>query len=223
MDLNYFAIKNKTDKSSLIHNYCDDYQEAIERYLSKSKVASLSVLEIGVNNGASLRMWSDYFISLHVNHRIVGVDINPEAKKSENQQRLISVEIGDQSDAAFLERVIAQHGPFDLVIDDGSHLSHHQQASFFFLFPHVKSGGIYIVEDVCTSYWNGYTNPGETTMVNFCKSLIDDVNFRGFAPEGKVDRNEKRLIEHAKKQGLEINTSIRSIHFFNSTIIIYRR
>jgi hypothetical protein len=222
MKLDYFAIKNKTDKSSLTHGYCMHYEDAIELYLKKNNIDSFLILEIGVYAGASLNMWSDYLKSLRIKHTIVGIDLDPSAMTSQNMNRNIFVEIGDQTDLLFLRKIIDKYGHFDVIIDDGSHVCMHQQMSFSFLFDFVKNGGIYIVEDACTSYWAQYNNNGTISMIEYCKSLIDDVNFHGIAPEGKVDREESRLIDYIEANNLKINTSIMSIHFCNSTILIHK-
>ena len=219
--LDYFAIKHGTDKSSLRHDYCQDYEDAIERYLKVSKQGSIKLMEIGVWTGSSLRMWNDYFNCLGIENRVVGIDINPTAKQYEGGN--IYVEIGSQIDMPFLLKTELAHGPFDIILDDGSHITSHQRQSFEALFPGLKSNGLYIVEDVCTSYWNDYTTARQPTMIEYCKALVDDVNFHGYLAEGKIDRRPDRLIECAKKENLALNTSIKSIHFFNSTIIIYKR
>lgn len=223
MKLDYFAIKNETDKSSLVHGYCEHYEDAIELYLSKHNIKSLSLLEIGVYAGSSLRMWRDYFNDLRINYNIIGIDLNPSSMQANNQESGIFVEIGDQTDMAFLNDVVNRHGPFDIIIDDGSHIVEHQKKSFTFLFEYLKPGGIYIIEDVCTSYWSAFNERGNSSIVDFCKKLVDDVNFYGIAPDGKTDRNEKKLVQYARTNSLKINTSIRSVHFFNSTILIQKR
>lgn len=122
------------------------------------------VLEIGVLGGGSLEMWSDYF---GVGSKIVGIDINSACKKYERQG--ISICIGSQNDEKFLRRVVDEYGPFDIVIDDGSHLSEHQITSFECLFPKMNKNGIYLCEDVHSSYlpfWNGKMCVGEKRLLN---------------------------------------------------------
>lgn len=223
MKLDYFAIKNGTDKSSLIHGYCNHYEDAIEIYLKRNNIDILSLLEIGVYSGSSLNMWSDYFNYIRVKNNIVGIDLNPSAIIAQSSERNIVVEIGDQTDVAFLNHIAGKYGPFDIIIDDGSHACEHQQKSFTFLFKFLKSGGIYIIEDVCTSYWPQFNNDGAFSAIEYCKKLVDDVNFQGIAPGGKVDRNECALVDYVNANNLNIVTSIRSIHFCNSTILIHKR
>lgn len=141
--LDALGIKHQTDKSSFHHNYLHYYEGLIGHLRSKPK---LNVLEIGVYDGASLRMWSDYF----PNAMIVGADIDPRTLAFATSQ--CRVEMVDQSDVAQLMRVATTHGPFDLVVDDGSHQWDHQITSLRTLYPFVKPGGYYVVEDIHTSY-----------------------------------------------------------------------
>lgn len=223
MSLDHFAIRNNTDKSSLHHDYCQYYEDAIEAYLKRHPVSSFSLLEIGVKEGGSLRMWSEYLDSIGLNHRIVGIDLDPLAVSAQNTDKNIFVEIGDQRDTAFLSRIVEEYGPFDMIVDDGSHVCKHQHKSFVALFSYLKRAGIYVVEDVCTSYWPEYNDQGRYSMIEFCKSLVDDINFHGITANGTLDRKEGLLIEHVIARRLDINTAIRSIHFFNSTILIHKR
>ncbi len=166
---------------------------------------------------------SDYLEFIGLSHKIVGIDLDPVAMGAEDADKNILVEIGDQADVKFLDSIAKKYGAFDVIIDDGSHVCKHQYASFNCLFEHLKSGGIYIVEDVCTSYWPEYNEHGSFSMVEFCKTLVDDVNFFGITTGNTLDRNENAIIEHIMSNRLNINTSISSMQFFNSTILIYKR
>jgi hypothetical protein len=138
-----------------------------------------SVFEIGVGGGDdpleggnSLRMWRSYFPGATV----YGLDIC--AKRLPPEPRIVVLQ-GDQSDQAFLAKLGASYGPFDLVIDDGSHFGRHQSASFAALFPAVRPGGLYVLEDLETAYWESYEGgpPGTPgTGVALAKEFLDDVN-----------------------------------------------
>ena len=135
-----------TDKSSLHHDYLRFY----ERFLAELRSADkLTVLEIGVNEGASVRMWEQYFTCALV----IGVDINPAAAVHARDR--IRIEIANQSDVADLVALATKYGPFDLVVDDGSHLWDNQITTFQWLYPFVRQGRYYILEDIDTSY-GGY-------------------------------------------------------------------
>jgi cephalosporin hydroxylase len=123
------------------------YLEVYERYFSPYRSKPCKILEIGVQNGGSLQLYKKYFPFAE---KIVGIDIDPNSKNAEADN--IFVEIGSQADVDFLAEVNDTHGPFDIVIDDGSHVFEHQIASFEALFPLASSTAVYIVEDVHTSY-----------------------------------------------------------------------
>ncbi|MBX3497329.1 MAG: hypothetical protein KF769_13900 [Parvibaculum sp.] len=94
------------------------------------------------SHAPSLKMWADYF----PNAEIFGFDINDFSAVSLERVRTIQ---GDMADRADLQRLVdLTGGNFDVVIDDASHASHHQQIALSALLPHVKPGGYYIVEDL---------------------------------------------------------------------------
>jgi SAM-dependent methyltransferase len=166
--LDEIALRHGTDKASTRHGYTAIYEPLVTSLREKP----VTLLEIGVLEGASLRTWADYF----PNGKIVGIDVQPSAAAHGSQR--IKVVIGDQADPSFMRSVAADHGPFDVVVDDGSHFSVDQTASLDALWPALKPGGIYIIEDVHTSYFvrwgGGYRKPG--TLVEYVKDVVDDVN-----------------------------------------------
>lgn len=120
-------------------------------------------------------MWQRF---LHPGSTVVGLDIYPDCKQFEEDG--IRIFIGDQSDQAFLESVIAAVGHADVIIDDGSHIPWHQIATFEYLFRHgLKEGGTYIVEDCHTSYWPRYGGGvrRRDTFIEYAKRAVDDVNW----------------------------------------------
>jgi SAM-dependent methyltransferase len=216
--LDEIGIKNGTDKSSLIHNYLNKY----EKYLPFKQSDKLKFLEIGVLHGESLRMWKEYFYD----SEIIGIDLNPDSKKHEEFR--ISIEVGSQFDSEFLSYVGDKHGPFDLILDDGSHVNEHVIFSFQNLFSRLKSGGVYIVEDVATSYWEewggGYKKQNST--VEYFKNLCDDVNFYGIINFNKHNvhaRREDWCIENIMTNKPECIIDIESINFLNGLILITKR
>lgn len=123
-----------------------EYHRAYGHLFGPLRRRPITLLEIGVKDGASLRMWQAYFPRAQV----VGIDIDPAcAMVAEGR---IDVAIGDQTDADFLVSVARRHGPFDIVIDDGGHRVSQQLASFTTLYPrHVAFGGYYAIEDLQTN------------------------------------------------------------------------
>ena len=151
-------------------NYFDIY----ELYFSKFVVKPIKFLEIGVFRGGSLPMWREYF---HKDSIIVGIDIDPKCKQYENPEQNCFVEIGDQSDSVFLEELSQKYGVFDIILDDGSHQFKHQIASLEKLWGVLDVNGIYMVEDVHTSYYQSYLGGIDYpwTFIGYSKKLIDEL------------------------------------------------
>ncbi len=170
----------RTDKGKG-HNYIPHYHHHLQKYRRQK----IKLLEIGVGGydrphkgGKSLRMWRDYFPYA----QIYAVDIYDKSAHEADRIRIFQ---GSQVDEAFLEKIIAETGPLDVIIDDGSHVNEHVIKSFAWLFPHLKDGGTYVVEDTQTSYWPDYGGSSENlqepaTMMNFFKQLTDALNHKEF-------------------------------------------
>jgi hypothetical protein len=217
--LNDLAKKYGTDKSSEIHNYCVKY----EKYLPFNRYDKLNIMEIGVLDGNSLKTWKDYFYR----SQILGIDINPDCKQYEEER--INVEIGSQADHVFLNEIMRTYGKFDMILDDGSHMNEHVIYSFEHLWESIKPGGVYVVEDVCTSYLPYYGGGRylEGTMMEYFKGITDEVNFFGETLENFHNANARRedkLVEQFEDKGYNyIGTQIESINFLNGIIIITKR
>lgn len=160
----YFYKRSKLTCHKWKH-YFNIYHTHFQAFRDKQ----VKMLEIGVQEGGSLLMWRDYFgeqLDLY------GIDVDPRC------QELIvnaTIMIGDQADKKFMTEVSEEYGSFDIILDDGGHEYHQQVNSFEVLFPSLKPGGVYMVEDTHTSYWNGNHEKKETFM-NYVKDLLDKVN-----------------------------------------------
>lgn len=160
-----------TDKASDGHNYLAAYEEFLFPYRDKAEI----VMEIGVRDGPSVRVWQDYF----PNARIVGVDIMEKCRVHAKDR--IVVEIGDQSNPKFLHSLISKYKA-DIIIDDGSHIWNHQINTFRTLFPHLKPGGLFICEDLHTSKINSlakYGRPHTETAAGYFGKLAAQVGAQG--------------------------------------------
>ena len=134
------GIKVGTDKSRLVQDYLRQYERLMQPFVGRP----ITILEIGVHNGASLSLWRDYFPQA----TIIAVDIEPSVKRFEREN--VTIEIGSQYDGAFLSSLASRYAP-DIIIDDGSHIDAHQIFSFEHLFGCLKPGGLYVVEDIMRS------------------------------------------------------------------------
>lgn len=142
LSLDAIGLKTGTDKASVHHDFLRFY----ESFLRPMRFTNVSVLEIGVLKGSSLAMWAEYFSG----GQVVAIDVEPSAKQFETEHA--RVEIADQGNVADLIRIATTYGPFDLIVDDGSHFWDHQITSLRYLLPFVKPGRFYVLEDLDTSY-----------------------------------------------------------------------
>jgi cephalosporin hydroxylase len=182
-------------------HYLPIYDQLLEKYIG----TKVKMLEIGVAQGGSLGLWRELLGNDAV---IFGVDVNPKCAAFDGDSG--SVRIGSQEDPKFMRNVVAEMTGLDVVLDDGSHICRHQRASFDVLFPLLAEGGLYIIEDICSSYWphweGGYKRRG--TIIEFLKDKVDDIHI------------------HYQKKGLnsaENMPNIESIQFFDSLAAIRKR
>ena len=145
--LQQIGMKYETDKATA-HHYCDFYERELTNF------RPLKILEIGVLNGASLRMWHEFYPGAIV----IGIDFEKCAPVDG-----CVVLHADATDLFYLEVLFANH-QFDLIIDDGSHFTKDQQIAFHYLFNQkLRPGGYYIMEDVHTSFIPAFVNSTFTT------------------------------------------------------------
>ena len=209
--LDEIALSLSTDKSSLIHNYTKLYS----RYFDPIRHEKLKILEIGIDKGYSLKSWREYFEDAE----ITGIDIL-DVKKFEEDR--IHIEQGDQRDTEFLKRVNKKYGPFDIIIDDGSHHNYDMLASFECLFPLLKEDGYYVVEDLHACYWGKTHGTGEPVFIDKLIELIDCVNSGGKSGVANIARdeddgwyNQKRMLEMTWWE-----KNIEFLHLYRSIVFI---
>lgn len=165
--LDQIALATGTDKSSAGHDYARIYDALFVARADEP----VTLVEIGVWEGASLRMWREYFT--HAETRIVGVDVDLSRNL---YMDAYGVELL-QADAVTEAQKVAQWvGQADVVIDDGSHVAAHQAVTFGALWPRVRPGGRYCFEDVHT-YWWERANPANAEAWLF--DLARDAMGRG--------------------------------------------
>ena len=204
-DLCQLAVHFKTDKWGT-HRYAQHYQ----RHLQHLKNDSFNLLEIGIGGyskagkgGASLRMWKHFFPAAH----IYGMDIRDKSFVDEDR---ITTFVADQSDPESLRAVAGKIGELDVIIDDGSHLSPHILRTFETLFPLLRDGGIYAVEDTQTSYWpewqGSIDRQDPNTSMSMLKALADGVNYEEFVDDDYQPTYADRHVV--------------AVHFYHNLVII---
>lgn len=209
MNLDSLFKQHGTDKSSLHHNYSPYY----ERHFSSFKDKQITMLIAGVGGyeypdrgGGDLRAFNDYFI----NGKIVGFDIHD--KSGLKFPKRVSVYKGSENDAVFLNDLISKIGQPDIIINDASHMNRLCIESFTILFPHLKKGGIYVIEDLESSWWNSHGFDGQPdykdmtfkSSINFLRTLINDVNAKHLP-------NDPSFLP------------IESIHFYQNICFIHKK
>lgn len=185
-----------------IDHFFDNY----ESHFSPYRDTAVRVLELGINEGGSLELWRAYFGPAAQIH---GVDINPQAARCAPAD--CAVHIGSQVDSNFLQRLLEKHGPFDIVIDDGSHLMQDQIQSFELIYPCMAESGVYVCEDAFTSYWPEYGGElGKTsTFIEYAKQLVDELHAYWIHDD------------HLKVSPFTRSTG--AIHFYSGTVVFQRQ
>jgi len=182
------------------------YLEIYDRHFSRFRGSDVCLVEFGVYQGGSLQMWKDYFGPAA---RIVGIDINPHCKACEEEQ--VEIIIGDQEDREFLKSLKRRIPRIDILIDDGGHTMGQQIRTFEELFPHIDSHGVYLCEDLHSSYWShyggGYKRRG--SFIEFSKNLIDQLN---------AWQSESRRL-----QITDFTRSAFSMHFYGGVLVVEKR
>lgn len=134
---NYQASQGHGDKGTT-HSYIEEYERLLTPYRNNS-----TVLEIGLYEGLSLKMWDEYFID----SKVIGIDIHLSEPLSQLvKEERYNIIIGDATKESIMGYL--QPFNFDVIIDDGSHRIEDQVKSFNLLKSKMNSGGIYIIEDV---------------------------------------------------------------------------
>ena len=176
------------------------------RYFNQYRNKKITIVEIGVYQGGSLQMWRKYF---GPEATIWGIDIDPRCKQLEEENTKIL--IGSQEDRNFLRSIIDKIGPIDILIDDGGHTQDQQIVSFEELYKHIKIGGLYLCEDVHTSYMNVYGGglKRNGTFIEYTKSLIDQLNaYYTEQPHFMVD---------------DFTRTTNTIHYYDSIVLFEKR
>ena len=199
---NYF----EQNEERLINKF-DHYFDVYERYFSSFRNKKITIVEIGVYQGGSLQMWRKYFGK---EATIWGIDIDPRCKTLEDENTHIL--IGSQEDPLFLRSIIDKIGMIDILIDDGGHTQDQQIISFEELYKYVNpNGGIYLCEDVHTSYMNVYGGGHQrnNTFIEYSKLLVDQLN--------------AYYSEQSSLQINDITKTTNSIHFYDSIVVFEKK
>jgi Methyltransferase domain len=190
----------------LIHKWMH-YFEIYDRHFARFRGRPVTIVEFGVSQGGSMQMWRHYF---GPDAKLFGVDINPGCKRFEEPG--VQIFIGDQGDREFLRSLAKTLPAIDILIDDGGHTMQQQIRTFEELFPHVAPHGVYLCEDLHTSYWRefggGYRRRG--TFIEYCKTFIDSLNAWHSHEPQRFDVSD-------------FTRSVHSVHCYDSVVVVEKR
>jgi hypothetical protein len=195
------------------------YLPVYESTLAPFRSRPIRMLEIGVARGGSLQMWRRF---LHPNSVITGIDIDPACRRFDAPARNTHVRIGGQQDVSFLRGVVSELGPFDVILDDGSHMTSHMVESFRYLFANALApGGVYVVDDVHSNYWTTHRD-SPLTFVEFTKWLIDAMHAHyqqaEWEPDFRTDDKRRR-----REFSVPLATVlVEKVEFYDSIAVVHR-
>ncbi len=211
--------KNHTGKVSQKWSiYLEQYEEKFSKYAN----FPIKLLEIGIENGGSLEIYSKYFFNAEL---ILGCDKNKNCENLKYSEKNIKTIIGDVNDEKIKNEII-KNSKFDIIIDDGSHGSIDTVSAFCNYFNHLKDGGLYIIEDLHCSYWErwggGIFYP--ISSINFFKRLVDIINYEHWGIDKKRDWLLRGFAFNYKinLEKLALN-QIHTIEFVNSLCFIKKK
>lgn len=183
------------------------YFEIYDKHLSRFRGTDVHVLEFGVSHGGSMQMWKEYF---GPKAKIYGVDINQNCKQLEEDQ--VEIFIGDQQNRTFLKSLAENVPRIDILIDDGGHTMKQQIHTFEELFPHIDKNGVYLCEDLHTSYWPEYGGGYKrgTSYIEYSKNFIDKIH-------------AWHALQKRRLPVSDFTTSVHSLHYYDSVLVIEKR
>ena len=196
------------------------YLTEYDRLFSNYREKPIHLLEIGIQNGGSLEIWSKYFNNASA---LIGCDINPDCARLSYEDARIDVIVGDANADEVREHVLQCAPQFDIIIDDGSHLSSDIIKSFALYFPHVIEGGIFIAEDLHCSYWGqfegGLFDP--YSSISFFKRLADVINHEHWGiPKSRADILHGISMKYGCEIYAETLSQVHSVEFINSMCVV---
>ena len=203
--LDSLGLRYKTDKASSDHGYLASYEE----YLPFGRDDVFTFIEIGVFRGASALMWAEWFPKAS----IVGLDLKPpKLKVSPGNLDLI---VGDATKELTVERLKKKYVAPSVVLDDGSHIWDQQRAALQSFWPWLKAGGVYVIEDIQSSYEAGFARDDVVPFADLMLKLAQSLQLRG------VELN--RFTALGPEWFVDIAREVRSVNFIRGAVLIRKK
>ena len=212
-----------TNHSGKLSDKWAPYYYTYHQKLNHLRTSNVSLIEIGVQNGGSLEIWEKYFPNSKL---IIGIDIDPRVKQLRFESSKIHILIQDASSFQVLDEVNPFGSQFDVIIDDGSHISSDIIKTFAIFWPLISPGGIYFIEDLHCAYWKEYRSGfrAKNSAIEFFKNLVDIVNFESIG----VRRSKLGIFEPGSLAAGFFNDfselfKIERVEFMNSMVCITKK
>lgn len=206
---NYFWKTSKQLEIHKWHHYLSIYDKHFKRFQGKNP----TILEIGISKGGSVEMWNHYFDGQCT---IYGIDIDPACLEVPKKLNITNahIELGDQSKREFWQAYLKDKPKFDIVVEDGGHTMEQQIVTYEELINHVSDNGVYLCEDLHTSYWESYGGgfKKSTTFIEYAKQFVDMLNIFHIRDKGCDEVKYKQF-----------RKTIQSVHFYDSVVVLEKQ
>ena len=200
----------------------EHYFEIYDHLLGRRYGTPVNYLEIGVQNGGSLEV-----ARLLFGHEsmILGLDIDPQCARLEQEKFVNKIFIGSQADETILTSILSYCPSIDIVVDDGSHVQSHMIFTFLKLFPAVSQGGVYIIEDTHTNYSSEHQESFlGLGLYDYFKGLSERLNIDFMDSQLRRERYKiPRDRRSPRSLPADICRDIFSIEFFDSVIAVRKK
>lgn len=223
-------IKRNADiETDKFHHYMEVYGNYINALVDQE----INILEVGVRDGESVRLWKSFFKKAN----IVGIDINPSCKKHEEDR--IKVIIGDQNKKETFDEI--SNMKFDIIIDDGSHVGHHMTNTFDYTFDDLLAdGGLYFIEDTAMVFHPYFCGEQQNLgrFESFLNRLRRSLDLDGFSYKQIQNRKAAGINSRANDPNHAIarqihsltgvnqekfNNNIHYIHYYCNIIVVKKK
>ena len=195
-------------ESSIFSHKWESYFNVYDKIFSPYKNKKITFVEVGVSAGGSLSIWRKFFGD---KARIIGIDLNPDAKKLEDLG--FEIYIGNQSDENFWKNFYQEVGKIDILLDDGGHKNIQQINSVHNSIDFIKDSGLIVVEDTHTSYLKEFKNPSYFSFLNYCYRINKLIHKRCEHLHDIQDKNINKINNKYIKK-------IYSINFYESITVL---
>lgn len=201
------TLRNIFDNVTHSSDKWEPYFEIYERHLTPFRGKEINFVEVGVQKGGSLEMWSDFFGS---QAKIIGVDVDEECKNLKYDQTNIEIIIGNQENANFWKSFLNNNSKIDIFVDDGGHTMQQQIITFESIFPNMPIGSVYICEDCHTSYmphFGGGLN-NSNTFIEYAKGYVDVLHY-----------DYKDKFSTTLENKFSIGKNLTGLYFYDSVVV----